>query len=104
MWRRVREVWYHIAHMKHNSVSANMIGVALGGLLGLLHLGWATLVAIGLAQPLLDTFTQLHMIQSDVVVTAFSVNHAIGLVLVASGIGYVLGYLFGLVWNSAQKA
>jgi hypothetical protein len=90
--------------MKHSSVNSNMIGVALGGLLGLLHLGWATLVAIGLAQPFLDTIAQLHMIKMDTVVTAFSVNHAIGLVLVASGIGYILGYLFGLVWNSAQKA
>lgn len=88
---------------QNNAIHPYKIGVALGGLLGLWHLGWATLVAIGLAQPLIDTMSELHMVNMNYVVLPFEAEKAIGLVLVTAGFGFILGYLFGMIWNASRK-
>lgn len=72
-------------------------------MLGGFHLGWAILVAIGLAQSLLDFIFGLHMIANPYQVTGFDVTKAIMLVVVTFVVGYVLGYVFATVWNNVHK-
>lgn len=85
------------------SVKAHNVGLAFGGLLGLWHLTWSVLIAVGLAQPLLDLIFQLHMIRPVFTVEPFSIAMAVSLIVVTSIIGYIFGYVAGLLWNAVQK-
>ncbi|HXD45857.1 MAG TPA: hypothetical protein VN655_12045 [Pseudolabrys sp.] len=84
-------------------INPNKAGLALGGVLGLYHLGWAVLIAFGWAQVLIDLVLWLHMIKPFVVVEAFSLGRAAGLVIFTAATGYVLGWLFAVLWNRAHR-
>jgi hypothetical protein len=63
------------------TIGLNATGLAVGSLLGGLHLLWALLVAIGMAQPLMDFIFWLHFIRSVYVIEAFDPLRAAGLVV-----------------------
>ncbi len=86
----------------HN-INANKTGLVFGAVLGGIHLVWAILVAIGVAQWLMDFIFNLHMINPIMVVGSFSLGLAIGLIVVTAIIGYVIGYVFGMVWNRLHR-
>jgi uncharacterized oligopeptide transporter (OPT) family protein len=74
-------------------------GWVLGGLLGLLHLIWALLVAFGGAQAVLDFEFRMHFIGPAYVVQPFDPEIALVLVLVTSLTGFVIAAVFGILWN-----
>jgi hypothetical protein len=74
-------------------------GLAVGSVVGFYHLVWATLVALGLAKPLLDFILWLHFLKVPIDVTAFDWMRAALLVAVTFVISGTLGALFALVWN-----
>jgi hypothetical protein len=74
-------------------------GLALGKLFGGLHLVWAILIALGWAQGLVNFSMWAHMVNVPVVVQAFNFSAAATVVIVASLIGYVVGYVFAKIWN-----
>ncbi len=86
-----------------NSLTPHSVGLAFGGALGLWHLTWSILIAVGLAQPLLDLVFDLHMLEPAFLVQTFSLQKAAGLVILTSVIGYVMGYILGYIWNMVQK-
>ena len=77
--------------------------MALGSLLGAVHVFWALLVGLGWAQPVVDFIHSVHFMKSTEMVGAFNLGTALLLVIVASLIGYTLGWLFGYFWNRIQK-
>jgi hypothetical protein len=79
------------------------MGLAVGGFLGIWHLVWSLLVLAGLAQPLMDFVFKLHMMDLSFTVLPFSLSMAIGLIVVTSLFGYILGYVLGLIWDMVQK-
>ena len=81
------------------SLNKNQVGLAVGGLLGLVHLVWALLVAVGLAQSLLDFIFGLHFLRNPYTVELFRFGTAILLVIVTAIVGYVFGWLFAMIWN-----
>lgn len=89
--------------MSSSSFSPHHVGLAFGGFLGLWHFAWSLLVAIGLAQPLLDLIFRFHMIQPPYTVMPFSLTMAVSLILFTCVFGYVIGYALTLVWNMVQK-
>ncbi|MEK7648896.1 MAG: hypothetical protein AAB400_03180 [Patescibacteria group bacterium] len=78
-------------------------GLTLGILVGGLHVFWSLLVALGLAQGLVDFIFMLHMIVPNHQIASFNLMYAIALVLIALVKGYVVGYLFALLWNYVSK-
>lgn len=79
-------------------------GFAFGIVLGLYHLGWALLVAVGAAQPVIDFILQLHFVEPFLQLQPFDVATAAMLVGVTSLVGFVLGAVCALSWNTLHPA
>ena len=80
-------------------VRKSTAGVVVGSLIGLWHLIWTVLVAVGLAQLVIDWIFRLHFIQPPYTITAFNLLTAVTLIVVTSVIGFVVGWLFAAIWN-----
>lgn len=74
-------------------------GLALGGLVGGLHLVWSVLVALGWAQALVNFSLWAHMVSTPFAVKTFDLSTAVTLVAAAAIVGYVVGHVFAFIWN-----
>jgi len=83
--------------MKH--IRPYTVGLVFGSFLAVWHLLWSTLVALGVAQAVIDFIFRLHMITPPYKVAEFNLSTAAGLVLVTAVIGYVVGWAVGFIWN-----
>ncbi len=79
------------------------VGLALGVFAGLGHVVWSLLVAMGYAKPLVDWLLSLHFVSVSYSLASFDLTNAAVLVVVAAVWGYVVGYVFSLVWNWMMK-
>lgn len=86
-----------------NILNPQKVGLAFGGVLGFFHFVWSVLVALGVAQPLLDMVLRLHMLDFSYTVLPFSVVSAAMLIVMTTLVGFVVGYVFAVIWNSFQK-
>ncbi|HEY4500653.1 MAG TPA: hypothetical protein VJI70_00055 [Candidatus Paceibacterota bacterium] len=82
-----------------NHLNPKKVGLAVGKLVGGVHLVWAILVALGWAQAVVNFSQWAHMISVPVVVEPFNLTATITVILVAVAVGYVLGYAFAKIWN-----
>lgn len=80
-------------------ISPAKAALSVGLVLGLYHLSWITLVALGLARPVLNFVLKLHFIQMSYDIAPFSVSTAASLIALTFSIGAALGFIFALVWN-----
>ena len=85
------------------SVNGQKLGLALGIFAGLWHVVWSFLVAVGLAQPLVDWIFRLHFISPYYSVGEFNLGTAVVLVIVTSVLGYVVGRVLAFVWNKVVR-
>lgn len=78
--------------------------LSVGGVLGLYHLAWATLVMAGLAKPLMDFILRLHFISLTYEMAPFAFGTAAALVALTFTLGALFGLVFAAIWNwlSAQ--
>ena len=83
--------------MKH--VRPHIVGLVFGSFLAIWHVLWSVLVAVGAAQAVIDFVFRLHMITPPYRIAEFHLSTATGLVLVTAGIGYILGWAVGFIWN-----
>jgi len=74
-------------------------GVTLGAVVGAWHLLWSVLVGFGWAQHLIKFVLWMHFIQPIFVVQPFSLSIAALLVIVTSIVGFVVAFVFSLLWN-----
>lgn len=81
-------------------ISPTKSAVAVGAVIGLYHLVWATLVALGVAKPFMDFVLRLHFIRIAYEMAPFDVATAALLIGITSAIGAAFGLVFALIWNS----
>jgi hypothetical protein len=81
------------------TIGQHKAGLVMATLLGGWHLLWSSLVAVGLAQPLIDFVFWMHFIKPVYLIEPFSPGRAAILVAVTASVGYAVGYLFALMWN-----
>ncbi len=79
------------------------IAMAIGSFVALMHLFWALLVASGVAQAWVDWMLSMHMIYMPVVIGPFNAWSALSLLVMTFIAGYIMGWVFALVWNYFQK-
>ena len=79
-------------------------GIAVGSVIGLWHLMWVTLVAIGWAKPVMDFVLRLHFIQIQYEMAPFAAGTALLLVVLTFSVGAAFGALFALGWNWLSSA
>ena len=78
-------------------------GITFGALLGVYHLCWALMVALGWAQSLMNFVFWMHFIRPVYVIQPFDLFIAAVLVIVTSVIGFVIAFVFGLLWNRLHR-
>ncbi|MEK7586775.1 MAG: hypothetical protein AAB453_02815 [Patescibacteria group bacterium] len=84
-------------------IDKNKTGLTFAFLISLMHLFWSILVALGLAQVLLNFVFKIHMLSLPVTVMPFNLTNALMLVVVTFIIGYVFGWLMAFFWNKFFK-
>lgn len=84
-------------------VSAHTTGLIFGMLFGLWHAVWAILVMAGLAAPVLDWIYGLHFLSNPFKVMAFDLTTAVMLVVFTSVVGYIVGWVSAIIWNTLTK-
>ena len=89
--------------MQTGAVGLHKTGLTIGGLLGTWHLLWALLVALGVAQPILDFVFWMHFIKPVYVVGPFQLGTALALIVVTSLIGYAMGLILAGLWNFLHR-
>ena len=80
------------------------VGVAFGVFLGAGHALWSVLVAAGLAQTFMDFVFWLHFIRPPFTLEPFELMRALLLVAVTGAIGFVLGSVLAVIWNSVHRS
>ena len=82
-----------------NYLNPKKTGLALGKLMGGLHLMWTIVVALGWGQELVNFSMWAHMVAVPVVVQPFDVSAAATVIVIATLIGGIIGYVFAHIWN-----
>jgi hypothetical protein len=87
----------------HRRLGVARTGIGLGIVIGGWHLCWSALVALGVAQPVIDFVFWMHFIRPVYVVEPFEPLRAILLVAVTTGAGFAIGAIFAMVWNAIGR-
>lgn len=80
------------------------IGLVLGTFLALVHAAWSLLVAMDWAKPLMDWVLSLHFISLSYSLSAFNLTNAVMLIVFTAVWGYIVGYVFAMIWNWKMKS
>lgn len=80
-------------------MTKNQWGLVFGLFLAVVHAVWSAAVAIAPAtlQRFIDWVLGLHHISLPLAITAFSLGKAVTLVILTFVIGYILGWIFGVL-------
>jgi len=78
-------------------------GLAFGVVVGLAHVVWVALVALGQAQPLLDFLFRIHFVAVDFWVQPFEPNLAAEAVAISFVASSAAAALFAIIWNLLDR-
>lgn len=80
-------------------VDVQRLALVFGIVLAVWHATWALLVAVGLAQPLIDFVFWAHFLSPPYHVVPFEPLRALLLVGLTGVLGWAMGAVAGLTWN-----
>jgi hypothetical protein len=78
-------------------------GLVFGALLGGVHVCWALVVAAGWAQSVVNFILWMHFIKPIYLIEQFNIGTAVVLVVVTACTGFVMAFLFGMLWNHLHR-
>jgi tetrahydromethanopterin S-methyltransferase subunit F len=86
-------------------LNKNKTGLVLGLFFAVIHLVWALLVLIVpvTLQNFLNWVFKLHSLTPIYTITSFNLVNAVFLLIVTFVFGYILGYIFAVVWDKLVK-
>lgn len=84
-------------------INKHKLGLALGGLFGIIHLLWSIIVALDWGAPLILFVFKLHFFTTPFTTLPFNLSSALLLVIITSVVGYFVGLIFGSIWNFVQE-
>jgi hypothetical protein len=79
-------------------------GLVFGVFIALMHAGWSAIVAVGLAQKLVDFIFWAHFISPPFHIEAFDPARAAILIGVTFGVGLIAGIVAALIWNLFHRS
>jgi len=82
-------------------LNKNKVGLILGFLFAMLHFIWSVFVLVfpsGL-QKFLDWIFKLHFLNPIYILNQFSFGNAIILIIMTFIVGYIIGWIFAILWN-----
>lgn len=71
-------------------INVGKAGLVLGAVIGGWHLCWSMLVALRLAQPVIDFVFWMHFIKPIYVIEPFAIVRAAILLIVTAAVGFVI--------------
>jgi hypothetical protein len=86
-----------------NSINANKAGLTLSIAVGGWHLLWSIFVAAGWVHAILNFVFWMHFIKPSFTIEPFDLVRAVMLVLIASVIGYIIGFILATIWNLLHR-
>jgi hypothetical protein len=80
-------------------INQKKFSLTIGLFAAVMHAIWAVVVALGFGQWWIDFATSMHFMSSQTIVMAFDLGRAIGLVVLAFIMGYIVSSIFAKIWN-----
>ncbi len=68
-----------------------------------MHLIWSLVVLLGFGQRWVDFATRMHFMSNPITVMPFTFAHALGLIVMAFVVAYIVSSIFALIWNNVHK-
>jgi len=84
-------------------VHAHDVGLIVGATVSIMHIVWSLIVFLGLANWYLDFIFSLHFVSNPFVIQSFDWGKAVTLWVITFVAGYLVGWVFGVVWNTLLK-
>lgn len=84
-------------------INSHRLGLVLGAFAALLHIVWVLFVGLGWAGSILFFVYRVHFLDISFAIADFSFGTAVTLVVFAAIWGYVVGNIFGFIWNFLSK-
>ncbi|HBA45546.1 hypothetical protein A2W67_00205 [Candidatus Nomurabacteria bacterium RIFCSPLOWO2_02_40_28] len=79
------------------------VGLVVGSFAALMHLVWGVFIALGFAQPWMDFVYKMHFLNNPFTVMPFDLMRILGLVVIAFVMGYIVGYVFAVLWHKLHN-
>ena len=84
-------------------IHTNKFALVLGTFAAVMHLIWGIIVGLGWGQPLVNFVHSMHFMNTTIIIDQFNIGRAIGLIVLAFCVAYIVGYIFSTIWNKIYK-
>jgi len=84
-------------------MNKNKAALVFGSFIALIHFVWGLAIAFSWAQPWMDFVYKMHFLNNPFTVMPFDLMRILGLVVIAFVMGYIVGYVFAVLWHKLHN-